>query len=98
VPLSVTAALAATLGVLWGKYFAFVRIGQAFVEERFPGSDIQVPVFSGRTFELFTEGFSELFSGWDVAWIALAIFTAWRIPQGKGFGRWAAGRTPASGR
>ena len=95
IPLQVIAALSAVLGVLWGKYYAFVRVGQDFVEERLPGSGITVPLFSGDTFRLFTEGFGELFSGWDIAWIGFAIYTAWRIPQGKGFGRWAAGRAPS---
>ena len=96
VPLQVIAALTAAFGVLWGKYYAFVKVGQGVIDEQFAGSDFTLPLFSSDTFRLFMDGFGELFSGWDVAWIGFAIYTAWRIPQGKGFGRWAAGSRPAS--
>jgi hypothetical protein len=94
--LQTIAALTAVFGVLWGKYYAFVKVGQSFIDERFAGSGVTVPVFSGDTFELFLDNAGELFGGWDVAWIVFAIYTAWRIPQGKGFGRWAA-RNRATG-
>ena len=97
VPLQVIAALTAVVGVLWGKYYAFVQVGQNVAEERFPGSGISVPLFSGDTFRLFMDASEVVFSGWDIAWIGFAIYTAWRIPQGKGFGRWAAGRRAAPG-
>jgi hypothetical protein len=97
VPLQVIAALTAAFGVLWGKYFAFVQVGQSVLEERFAGTSLTLPLFSGDTFQLFMDGFSDLFSGWDIAWVGFAIYTAWRIPQGKGFGRWAAGGRAASG-
>jgi hypothetical protein len=96
VPLQVIAALTAALGVLWGKYYAFVKVGQGVIDERLPGSDFTLPLFSGDTFRLFTDSFGELFTGWDIAWIGFAIYTAWRIPQGKGFGRrFAGGQTVA---
>jgi len=90
VPLQVIAALTAAFGVLWGKYYAFVKVGQGIIDEQFGGA-IDLPLFSGDTLEFFMDGFGELFSGWDIAWIGFAIYTAWRIPQGKGFGRWASG-------
>lgn len=97
VPLQVIAALTAAFGVLWGKYFAFVQVGRSVIEESFADSGITLPLFSGDTFQLFMDGFGDLFSGWDIAWIAFAIYTAWRIPQGKGFGRWAADRRATPG-
>ena len=94
-PLQVIAALAAAVGILWGKYFAFVIVGRDILREQFgitgPGT---LPLFSGETFSLFTEGFTELFSGFDVAWIAFAVYTAWRIPAGLGFGRMVPGAQP----
>ena len=42
-----------------------------------------MPLLSGDTFRLFMDASSDLFSGWDVAWIGFAIYTAWRIPQGR---------------
>jgi hypothetical protein len=92
VPLQVIAAAAAAFGILWGKYFAFVLVGRDFLEEQFgaPGRSA-LPLFSGETFSLFTDGFTDLFSGFDVAWIVFAVYTAFRIPAGLGFGRMAPG-------
>jgi hypothetical protein len=87
-PLQVIAALSAALGILWGKYFAFVLVGRDFLQEEFGvGARGALPLFSGDTLSLFTEGFTELFGGFDVAWIAFAVYSAWRIPAGQGFGR-----------
>jgi hypothetical protein len=92
-PLQVIAALAAAFGILWGKYFAFVIVGRDYLESRF-GSDIAreaLPLLSGETFSAFTDGFTDLFSGFDVAWMVFAVYTAWRIPAGLGFGRMVPG-------
>lgn len=59
-------------------------------EARGLGSEA-LPFFSGDTFSLFIETFPELFSGFDVAWFAFAVYTAWRIPAGQGFGGMAPG-------
>ena len=91
VPLQVIAALTAALGILWGKYFAFVLVGRDLLRERFGVGSDALPLFSGDTFSLFTATFADLFSGFDVAWIAFAVYTAWRIPAGQGFGRMAPG-------
>jgi hypothetical protein len=86
-PLQVIAGLAAVVGILFGKYFAFVQVVNKEL-----GSGV-ASVFDGRTFSAFTEIIGELFSGFDVLWVVFAVYTAWRIPQGQGFGRWAPGRT-----
>jgi hypothetical protein len=96
VPLQVIAALTAVVGVLWGKYYAFVQVFQDVAEEQ-PDAGISVPLFSGDTFRVFMDASEAVFSGWDIAWIGFAIYTAWRIPEGKGFGRWASGRRAAPG-
>jgi hypothetical protein len=86
-PLQVLAAFAAAIGIVFGKYFAFVQV----VNDRFgPGT---ASVFDGRTFSAFADVTGDLFGGFDVLWIGFAVYTAWRIPQGQGFGRWAPGRT-----
>jgi hypothetical protein len=89
-PLQVIAALAAALGILWGKYFAFVLVGREALRGFGLGSEV-LPIFSGDTFSLFTGASSELFDGFDIAWMAFAVYTAWRIPAGQGFGRMAPG-------
>jgi hypothetical protein len=84
--LQVIAALTAVVGILWGKYFGFVLVGRDVLESEFGVPGDTLPLFSGDTFSLFTNAFSELFSGFDVAWIVFAVYTAWRIPAGLGFG------------
>ena len=92
VPLQVIAALAAAFGIFWGKYFAFVIVGRDVLVDQF-GIDARgaLPLFSGETFSFFTDGLGELFSGFDVAWMVFAVYTAWRIPAGLGFGRMVPG-------
>ena len=91
-PLQVIAALTAAFGILWGKYFAFVIVGREILETEFGvRARGALPLFSGETFSLFTDAFTELFNGFDVAWIAFAVYTAWRIPAGLGFGRMVPG-------
>lgn len=85
--LQVIAAIGAVIGILFGKYFAFVQV----LNDEF--GEGAVALFSRRTFEAFTRLFGELVSGFDLLWIVFAVYTAWRIPQGQGFGRWAPGRT-----
>jgi hypothetical protein len=91
VPLQVIAALTAALGILWGKYFAFVLVGRDLLREEFGVGSEALPLVSGDTFSLFTASFADLFSGFDIAWMAFAVYTAWRIPAGQGFGRMAPG-------
>ena len=86
VALQVIAAVCAAIGIVFGKYFAFVQVVN---DQIGPGT---ASVFDGRTFSAFMDVLGDLFSGFDVLWIAFAVYTAWRIPQGQGFGRWAPGR------
>ena len=72
-------------------FFGFVLVGRDLLREEFGVGSEALPLFSGDTFSLFTETLSELFGGFDVAWIAFAVYTAWRIPAGQGFGRLAPG-------
>lgn len=86
-PLQVIAGVAAIVGILFGKYFGFVQIVN---KELGAGT---ASVFDDRTFSAFMGIVGDLFGGFDLLWIFFAVYTAWRIPQGRGFGRWAPGRT-----
>ena len=89
-PLQPISAGAAILGILVGKYAAFVFMAHALLEEHVgAGAAAVLPFFSGRTFSLFLDGFGDLFGGFDLLWIGFAVYTAWRIPAGQGFGRFA---------
>jgi hypothetical protein len=86
VPLQVIAAGAAVIGVAFGKYVTFVQAGQSFFEERIgPGAGHAVQIFDGQTFSFFLDSLGQLFTGWDLAWAAFAVYAAWRIPRGLGF-------------
>ena len=91
VPLQVIAATAAAFGILWGKYLAFVLVGRDFLGAEFGAAGrAALPLFSSETFSC-SRRFTDLFSGFDVAWIVFAVYTAFPIPAGKGFGRMAPG-------
>jgi hypothetical protein len=86
VPLQAIAAVCAVVGIVWGKYFTVVQVVKNEL-----GGDV-APLFSSRSFDLFGAVFDEIFSGFDLLWVAFAVYAAWRIPAGQGFGRWAPGR------
>jgi hypothetical protein len=89
-PLQVISAGSAVFGVLLGKYAAFVFLAHALLEDRVgPGAGAALPFFSGQTFSFFLQAFGDLFGGFDLLWVGFAVYTAWRIPAGQGFGRYA---------
>jgi hypothetical protein len=76
-PLQAIAVVLAVVGVVLGKYLAFVWIGQDELDKL----GIHLPVFSKDTVDLFWDAKSDIWSGWDLLWAGLAIVTAFRIPQ-----------------
>ena len=77
VPLQVIAVVLAAVGVVLGKYLAFVWIGQ----DELGKVGLELPVFSKDTVDLFWDAKSDIWSGWDLLWAGLAVVTAFRIPQ-----------------
>lgn len=71
------AVVAALIGILLGKYLSFVFIAREDLERL--GAD--VPVLSGDTWDLFMDNKDVVFSFWDLLWIGLALFTAWRVAR-----------------
>ena len=65
----------ALLGILIGKYLSFAWVVQDIAEE----DGVSLGVFSGETFSLFRENLGTVFSGFDLLWVGLAVFTAWRL-------------------
>jgi hypothetical protein len=76
-PLQLMAVVLALAGVLIGKYLSFVWANQEDLEKL----GISLPVFSGDTVDLFMDDKSDVWSGWDLLWVGLAVVTAFRIPQ-----------------
>ncbi len=76
-PLQVLAVVLALAGIVLGKYLAFVWIGQ----DELGKSGFELPVFSSDTVDLFWDLRSDIWGGWDLLWVGLAVVTAFRIPQ-----------------
>ncbi len=76
-PLQLLAVVLALAGILIGKYLSFVWVNQSDLEKL----GISLPVFSRSTWDLFMDAKSDVWSGWDLLWIGLAVVTAFRIPQ-----------------
>ena len=59
------------LGIVVGKYFLYAYI-------------VSASWLSADTLNSFTVDFTLMFSGFDILWVGLAVYTAWRIPSGTG--------------
>jgi hypothetical protein len=77
VPLQLLAVVLALAGILIGKYLSFVWVNQGDLGKL----GISLLVFSRSTWNLFMDSKSDVWSGWDLLWIGLAVVTAFRIPQ-----------------
>jgi hypothetical protein len=76
-PFQLLAVVLAVVGIVLGKYLAFVWIGQDILDE----VGASLPIFSTDTVRLFWDSKSDIFGGWDLLWAGLAVVTAFRIPQ-----------------
>lgn len=75
--LQAVAVGASLVGILLGKYLSFAWVVQEMAAEE----GVRLGVFSGETVEIFRENLGSVFTLFDLLWIGLAVFTAWRIPQ-----------------
>jgi hypothetical protein len=75
--LQITAVAMALLGILIGKYLGFALI----VQEDAEAFGASIGLFSEDMFRLFREELDAVFGLFDLLWVGLAVFSAWRIPQ-----------------
>ena len=75
--LQVIAVVASLLGILLGKYLSYAFI----VQEQVESFGESIGLFSGDMFSFFREDLGAVFGLFDLLWVGLAVFTAWRIPQ-----------------
>jgi hypothetical protein len=75
--LQVIAVVSALVGVLLGKYLSYAFV----VQERLEAVGASVGILSSDMFRFFREDLSNVFGLFDLLWIGLAVFTAWRVPQ-----------------
>jgi hypothetical protein len=75
--LQVVAVVSALLGILLGKY-----LGYAFaVQEQAEAAGVELGLFSSELRTFFREDLESVFGLFDLLWIGLAVFTAWRALQ-----------------
>jgi hypothetical protein len=80
--LQMIAAVGGVLGIVIGKYVAYVHFFQDFVRTQF-GDEVatRVSYFDTQMVRFFLDDFTSLLSGFDIVWAVLAVVTAWRIPR-----------------
>jgi len=75
--LQVIAVVCALFGILLGKYLSYAFA----VQEQGEALGLSIGLFSGDMFRFFRENLSDVFGLFDLLWVGLALFTAWRVPQ-----------------
>ena len=75
--LQVIAVVSALVGVLLGKYLSYAFV----LQEQADAAGVSVGLFSSRMFRFFREDLDKVFGLFDLLWVGLAVFTAWRVPQ-----------------
>ncbi len=84
-PLQIVAVISGILGIVIGKYISFYHYLKIAVEEEHGVEAAQgVVIFSAQVIQLFVENIGSMLSGFDILWVVLAVYTAWRIPRGIG--------------
>ena len=75
--LQVIAVVSALVGVLLGKYLSYAFV----LQEQADAAGVSIGLFSSRMFRFFREDLENVFGLFDLLWVGLAVFTAWRVPQ-----------------
>lgn len=81
-PLQVVAVAAALVGIALGKYLSYVWVAKDVVEEEFgAAAAAEIGVFSSDMMRFFVDDLGQILSAWDLLWVGLAAYTAWRVPR-----------------
>jgi hypothetical protein len=85
VPLQAIAIASSLVGIVLGKYIAYVYfIKEAVREQVSEEAADSIGYFDTDVMRAFREDFSNVFGGYDLLWAGLAIFTAWRMARPSG--------------
>jgi hypothetical protein len=95
VPLQAIAIVSSVVGIVIGKYIAYVYFLKEFVREQIGDEAADdISYFDGDVISLFRDDLGDIFGGYDLLWAALAVFTAWRMARPLGI---RPRKTPISG-
>ncbi len=75
--LQAVAVACALLGILLGKYLSYALV----LQEEADAQGVDIGLFSGEMRTFFREDLELVFGWFDLLWIGLAVFTAWRALQ-----------------
>jgi hypothetical protein len=94
-PLQAIAVAASFLGIVVGKYLAYVWVTKDAVREELGDEAADsISVFDSEMMRFFIEDADQVFGGFDLIWVAFAAYAAWRIPRPLGV---KVRRSPISG-
>ena len=74
-PLQLVAVVGALVGILVGKYLAFAWVMQESASE----VGVDLGLVSSDMRELFRDALGDVFGWFDLLWVGLAVYTAWRL-------------------
>jgi hypothetical protein len=77
-PLQVVAVVCALLGILLGKYGTFAHDVREVVEEEV-GAEAVPAYWDTDVIDFFFEELDSVFGIFDLLWVGLAVYTAWRL-------------------
>ena len=84
-PLQIVAVISGILGILIGKYMIVHNIVTTVVgEDQGAAAAEAISLFSVDMASFFVTNIGSVASGFDLLWIALAVFTAWSISNASG--------------
>lgn len=75
--LQVVAVVLALAGILLGKYLGYALI----LQDEAKAFGAEVGLFSSEMVRFFREDLDAVFGLFDLLWVGLAVFTAWRLTQ-----------------
>jgi hypothetical protein len=85
VPLQAIAIVSSLVGIVIGKYIAYVYFLKEFVREAIGDEAADdISYFDGDVISLFRDDLGDVFGGYDLLWAAFAVFTAWRMARPLG--------------
>ena len=85
VPLQAIAIVSSLVGIVIGKYIAYVYFLKEFVREQIGDEAADdISYLDGDVISLFRDDLSNVFGGYDLLWAGLAVFTAWRMARPLG--------------